>query len=122
MASHTVMNFAPGPAKIPEEVLQQAHSEFFNYNNTGMSIVDRYLPTALDILVGFVHLVTSFLKFSLLDDLRIIIIFLIDPGLMPVAHETLIPASLIVSRHVFEKNAGTEKKLFVHLPRRPIMT
>ncbi|GFY32125.1 hypothetical protein TNCV_2622621 [Trichonephila clavipes] len=48
--------------------------------------------------------------------------FLIDPGLMPVAHETLIPASLIVSRHGFEKNNGTENELFVHSPRRPILT
>ncbi|GFQ81665.1 phosphoserine aminotransferase [Trichonephila clavata] len=40
MASNKVMNFAPGPAKIPEEVLQQAHSEFFNYNNSGISIVE----------------------------------------------------------------------------------
>jgi len=40
MPSGKVLNFAPGPAKVPEEVLQQAHSEFFNYHNEGISIVE----------------------------------------------------------------------------------
>lgn len=40
MPSGKVLNFAPGPAKVPEEVLQQAHSEFFNYNNEGISVVE----------------------------------------------------------------------------------
>lgn len=38
--SPKVLNFAPGPAKVPEEVLQQAHAEFFNYNNEGLSLVE----------------------------------------------------------------------------------
>ncbi|XP_015918551.2 phosphoserine aminotransferase [Parasteatoda tepidariorum] len=40
MPSEKVLNFAPGPAKVPEEVLQQAHSEFFNYNGEGISVVE----------------------------------------------------------------------------------
>ncbi|CAL1295176.1 unnamed protein product [Larinioides sclopetarius] len=40
MASRKTMNFAPGPAKVPEEVLEQAHREFFNYNNSGLSVVE----------------------------------------------------------------------------------
>ncbi|GBO41220.1 hypothetical protein AVEN_176764-1, partial [Araneus ventricosus] len=39
MASSKAMNFAPGPAKVPEEVLEQANREFFNYNNSGISVV-----------------------------------------------------------------------------------
>ncbi|KFM80609.1 Phosphoserine aminotransferase, partial [Stegodyphus mimosarum] len=40
MSTRKVLNFAPGPAKVPEEVLQQAHSEFLNYNNEGLSVVE----------------------------------------------------------------------------------
>ncbi|XP_035222544.1 phosphoserine aminotransferase-like [Stegodyphus dumicola] len=40
MSTKKVLNFAPGPAKVPEEVLQQAHSEFLNYNNEGLSVVE----------------------------------------------------------------------------------
>jgi len=40
MTSVKVLNFAPGPAKVPEEVIQQAHSEFLNYNNEGLSVVE----------------------------------------------------------------------------------
>jgi phosphoserine aminotransferase len=40
MASRKVLNFAPGPAKVPEEVIQQAHDEFLNYNNEGLSVIE----------------------------------------------------------------------------------
>ena len=40
MTSNKVLNFAPGPAKVPEEVIQQAHDEFLNYNNEGLSTVE----------------------------------------------------------------------------------
>ncbi|GIX71859.1 phosphoserine aminotransferase [Caerostris extrusa] len=40
MTSNKVMNFAPGPAKVPEEVIQQAYNEFLNYNNTGLSVCE----------------------------------------------------------------------------------
>ncbi|KAG8177062.1 hypothetical protein JTE90_016891 [Oedothorax gibbosus] len=40
MASKKVYNFAPGPAKVPEEVIEQAYSEFLNYNNSGLSVVE----------------------------------------------------------------------------------
>src|SRR5689334_10509724 len=35
-----IYNFGAGPAKIPDEVLRQAHAEFFNWQNTGMSILE----------------------------------------------------------------------------------
>ena len=35
-----VYNFAPGPATIAEEVLQQAASELVNYGNAGMSVME----------------------------------------------------------------------------------
>ncbi len=35
-----VFNFAPGPATLPEEVLRQVQSEFLEYGETGLSIVE----------------------------------------------------------------------------------
>ncbi|XP_031550783.1 phosphoserine aminotransferase-like [Actinia tenebrosa] len=35
-----VVNFAPGPAKLPEEVLEQAQKEFLNYGNLGISVME----------------------------------------------------------------------------------
>ncbi|XP_070505648.1 probable phosphoserine aminotransferase [Chironomus tepperi] len=35
-----VINFAAGPAKLPEEVLKEVQQELTNYNNTGMSIME----------------------------------------------------------------------------------
>jgi len=35
-----IYNFSAGPAKIPEEVMQKAHAEFFNWNNTGMNVME----------------------------------------------------------------------------------
>ena len=35
-----VYNFNPGPAALPLEVLQEAQSEFLNFSDTGMSIVE----------------------------------------------------------------------------------
>ena len=35
-----VYNFSPGPATLPLPVLEQAQSEFLNYNGTGMSILE----------------------------------------------------------------------------------
>jgi len=35
-----VINFAAGPSQIPLEVLEQAHSEFFNFRNSGMSVLE----------------------------------------------------------------------------------
>ncbi|CAL1295170.1 unnamed protein product [Larinioides sclopetarius] len=40
MSSDKIIYFAAGPAKVPGEVLQQAHEEFLNYNNTGISVVE----------------------------------------------------------------------------------
>ena len=34
------LNFNAGPAGLPLEVMQQAHQEFFSYNNTGMSVME----------------------------------------------------------------------------------
>ena len=35
-----VFNFNPGPATLPLEVLQEAQSEFLNFDNSGMSILE----------------------------------------------------------------------------------
>ncbi|XP_013385669.1 phosphoserine aminotransferase [Lingula anatina] len=35
-----VINFSPGPAKLPEKVLQQASKEMLNYDNTGLSVME----------------------------------------------------------------------------------
>ncbi|KAL7022725.1 hypothetical protein ACKWTF_012361 [Chironomus riparius] len=35
-----VINFAAGPAKLPEEVLKEVQQELTDYNNTGMSIME----------------------------------------------------------------------------------
>lgn len=35
-----VFNFSPGPAAMPEEVMQQVAAEFLNYRDTGVSIVE----------------------------------------------------------------------------------
>ncbi|KAK2156519.1 hypothetical protein LSH36_211g02043 [Paralvinella palmiformis] len=40
MASRQIINFAPGPAKLPEEVLQKAQDELCNYNKTGVSVME----------------------------------------------------------------------------------
>ncbi|KAK6184659.1 hypothetical protein SNE40_007090 [Patella caerulea] len=40
MESRKVVNFSPGPAKLPEEVLDRAQKEFLNYNNTGVSVME----------------------------------------------------------------------------------
>ena len=35
-----VFNFYPGPGAIPFPVLERAHQEFFNFKNTGMSVME----------------------------------------------------------------------------------
>ncbi|KAK7101346.1 hypothetical protein V1264_024138 [Littorina saxatilis] len=40
MAENQVINFSPGPAKLPAEVLEQAQKELMNYNNTGVSVME----------------------------------------------------------------------------------
>ena len=35
-----VFNFSAGPAVLPEEVLKEAQEEMFNYENTGMSVME----------------------------------------------------------------------------------
>ena len=35
-----VFNFSAGPAVLPEEVLKQAQEDMFDYNNTGMSVME----------------------------------------------------------------------------------
>lgn len=35
-----VLNFYPGPGAIPFPVLQRAHAELFNFNGTGMSVME----------------------------------------------------------------------------------
>ena len=43
-------NFSAGPSLIPKEVLEQVHNELFDYNSTGMSVMEmshrskQYLP------------------------------------------------------------------------------
>lgn len=34
-----VYNFSAGPASLPEEVMKVAHEEFFNYQNSGLSVM-----------------------------------------------------------------------------------
>lgn len=40
MASNPVINFSPGPAKLPETVLARAQKEMINFNNTGISVME----------------------------------------------------------------------------------
>jgi len=40
MTSHKVINFAAGPAKLPEEVLGQAQKELTNYGTSGISVME----------------------------------------------------------------------------------
>ncbi|XP_077996607.1 phosphoserine aminotransferase-like [Glandiceps talaboti] len=40
MTEGRVINFAPGPAKLPEAVLQRAQKEMLNYKNTGVSVME----------------------------------------------------------------------------------
>lgn len=40
MASRQVINFAPGPAKLPEEVLQQAQKELLEHGSSGVSVME----------------------------------------------------------------------------------
>lgn len=40
MASQRVINFSPGPAKLPQEVLERAQKELQNWNNTGISVME----------------------------------------------------------------------------------
>jgi phosphoserine aminotransferase len=35
-----VLNFSPGPATLPEEVLVRAQKEMLNCNNSGMSVME----------------------------------------------------------------------------------
>lgn len=35
-----IYNFSPGPALLPPEVMQQAYAEFFNWRNTGASVME----------------------------------------------------------------------------------
>ncbi|KAL8563904.1 Phosphoserine aminotransferase [Nucella lapillus] len=40
MSSNQVINFSPGPAKLPQTVLERAQKEMMNYNNTGVSVME----------------------------------------------------------------------------------
>ncbi|EDO41466.1 predicted protein [Nematostella vectensis] len=40
MDDFKVINFAPGPAKLPEVVLKKAQEEFLNYGNLGISVME----------------------------------------------------------------------------------
>ncbi|ESO89717.1 hypothetical protein LOTGIDRAFT_192615 [Lottia gigantea] len=40
MEEKKVINFSPGPAKLPEDVLARAQKEFLNFNNTGVSVME----------------------------------------------------------------------------------
>jgi len=40
MASEKIINFAPGPAKLPEKVLDQAQKELKQYGSTGVSVME----------------------------------------------------------------------------------
>merc|ERR1712179_147911 len=40
MESKKVINFAAGPAKLPEQVLEKAQKEFLNYAGTGVSVME----------------------------------------------------------------------------------
>lgn len=33
-------NFAAGPSKLPNEVIQEIHDELINYRKTGMSVME----------------------------------------------------------------------------------
>ena len=35
-----MFNFSAGPAVLPKEVLQKAQSEFLNYEQSGMSVME----------------------------------------------------------------------------------
>ncbi|PKM80466.1 MAG: 3-phosphoserine/phosphohydroxythreonine transaminase, partial [Firmicutes bacterium HGW-Firmicutes-14] len=35
-----VFNFNPGPATLPEAILEQARDEMLNYKGTGMSVIE----------------------------------------------------------------------------------
>ena len=35
-----VLNFYPGPAALPIDVLKEARDEMLNWNNTGMSVME----------------------------------------------------------------------------------
>ena len=35
-----VFNFSPGPAVLPEEVLEQARAEMLDWHGTGMSVME----------------------------------------------------------------------------------
>lgn len=41
------INFAPGPSALPLEVLEKVHKELFNYNGSGMSILELSHRSAL---------------------------------------------------------------------------
>nr|XP_002736556.1 PREDICTED: phosphoserine aminotransferase-like [Saccoglossus kowalevskii] len=43
MSEGRVINFAAGPAKLPEAVLQRAQKEMLNYQNTGVSVMGKSL-------------------------------------------------------------------------------
>ncbi|MBK7104630.1 MAG: 3-phosphoserine/phosphohydroxythreonine transaminase [Ignavibacteriae bacterium] len=38
--SERIYNFSAGPAVLPEEVLKEAQADFYNYKNTGMSVME----------------------------------------------------------------------------------
>lgn len=38
--SERIYNFSAGPAILPEEVLMEAQADFYNYKNTGMSVME----------------------------------------------------------------------------------
>ncbi|MBK8944817.1 MAG: 3-phosphoserine/phosphohydroxythreonine transaminase [Ignavibacteriae bacterium] len=38
--SERIYNFSAGPAILPEEVLKEAQADFYNYKNTGMSVME----------------------------------------------------------------------------------
>lgn len=40
MASRKVINFAPGPAKLPEQVMKKAQDEFVCYGESGVSVLE----------------------------------------------------------------------------------
>jgi len=40
MANTRVINFSPGPAKLPSEVLELAQKELMNHNDTGVSVME----------------------------------------------------------------------------------
>jgi len=40
MSNKKVINFSPGPAKLPPDVLKKAQDELINYGNTGISVME----------------------------------------------------------------------------------